>query len=133
MTILMYVCVICCICKVFIFAFGVFNNNLYTYNSNLYTSSLWKATVLWKQQMILLFCTHVTSYASRIHRENKKCEEKEGLRSWEVNFGYVEHGERKNALVKISKLEIILTAFISIIARSVVICRASHFKCFSRC
>lgn len=31
----------------------------------------------------------------------KKCSEKEGLRSWEVNFGYVEHGEKKNALVKV--------------------------------
>jgi hypothetical protein len=25
------------------------------------------------------------------------------LRSWEVNFGYVEHGEKKNALVKLSR------------------------------
>ncbi|XP_015591384.1 protein FRA10AC1 homolog [Cephus cinctus] len=32
---------------------------------------------------------------------NKKCQEKEHLRSWEVNFGYVEHGEKKNALVKL--------------------------------
>ena len=29
---------------------------------------------------------------------NRKCNEKESLRSWEVNFGYVEHGEKKNAL-----------------------------------
>lgn len=34
---------------------------------------------------------------------NKHCDEKEGLKSWEVNFGYVEHGEKKNALVKLSK------------------------------
>lgn len=34
---------------------------------------------------------------------NKHCEEKEGLKSWEVNFGYVEHGEKKNALVKLSE------------------------------
>ena len=34
---------------------------------------------------------------------NKKCNIKEGLRSWEVNFGYVEQGEKKNALVKLSK------------------------------
>ena len=34
---------------------------------------------------------------------NKKCEETEGLKSWEVNFGYVEHGQKKNALVKLSK------------------------------
>ncbi|XP_058528036.1 protein FRA10AC1 isoform X2 [Ochotona princeps] len=32
---------------------------------------------------------------------NKYCDEKEGLKSWEVNFGYVEHGEKKNALVKL--------------------------------
>ncbi|XP_015127655.1 protein FRA10AC1 homolog [Diachasma alloeum] len=32
---------------------------------------------------------------------NKKCCMKEGLRSWEVNFGYEEHGEKKNALVKL--------------------------------
>lgn len=34
---------------------------------------------------------------------NKKCKEKEGLKSWEVNFGYIEHEEKKNALVKLSK------------------------------
>ncbi|XP_050015730.1 protein FRA10AC1 homolog isoform X1 [Alexandromys fortis] len=32
---------------------------------------------------------------------NKRCDEKEGLRSWEVNFGYIEHGEKRNALVKL--------------------------------
>ncbi|XP_048362240.1 protein FRA10AC1 [Sphaerodactylus townsendi] len=32
---------------------------------------------------------------------NKHCDEKEGLKSWEVNFGYVEHEEKKNALVKL--------------------------------
>ncbi|XP_076164969.1 protein FRA10AC1 homolog [Ptiloglossa arizonensis] len=32
---------------------------------------------------------------------NKKCKEKEGLKSWEVNFGYIEHEEKKNALVKL--------------------------------
>ena len=31
----------------------------------------------------------------------RKCEEKETLRTWEVNFGYVEQGEKKNALVKV--------------------------------
>lgn len=31
----------------------------------------------------------------------KKCAEREGLRSWEVNFAYIEHGEKKNALVKL--------------------------------
>lgn len=35
---------------------------------------------------------------------NKKCAENEGLRSWEVNFAYMEHGEKKNALVKLRKL-----------------------------
>ncbi|XP_033466560.1 protein FRA10AC1 [Epinephelus lanceolatus] len=32
---------------------------------------------------------------------NKRCENQEGLKSWEVNFAYVEHGEKKNALVKL--------------------------------
>ncbi|OXB72242.1 UNVERIFIED_CONTAM: hypothetical protein H355_012666 [Colinus virginianus] len=32
---------------------------------------------------------------------NKHCDGKEGLKSWEVNFGYVEHGEKRNALVKL--------------------------------
>ncbi|XP_050483977.1 protein FRA10AC1 [Bombus huntii] len=32
---------------------------------------------------------------------NKKCKEKEDLKSWEVNFGYIEHGQKKNALVKL--------------------------------
>ncbi|XP_077311315.1 protein FRA10AC1 homolog isoform X1 [Lithobates pipiens] len=32
---------------------------------------------------------------------NKRCDEKEGLKSWEVNFGYIEHDEKKNALVKL--------------------------------
>ncbi|EFA12378.1 protein FRA10AC1 homolog [Tribolium castaneum] len=32
---------------------------------------------------------------------NKKCPERENLRTWEVNFAYKEQGEKKNALVKI--------------------------------
>ena len=32
---------------------------------------------------------------------NKRCTENQALRTWEVNFGYIEHGEKKNALVKL--------------------------------
>ncbi|XP_005292601.1 protein FRA10AC1 [Chrysemys picta bellii] len=32
---------------------------------------------------------------------NKHCDEKEALKSWEVNFGYMEYGEKRNALVKL--------------------------------
>ncbi|XP_011193799.1 protein FRA10AC1 homolog [Zeugodacus cucurbitae] len=32
---------------------------------------------------------------------SRKCEEKDNLRSWEVNFAYQEQGEHKNALVKL--------------------------------
>ena len=32
---------------------------------------------------------------------NKGCDEMSDLQSWEVNFGYMEHGEKKNALVKL--------------------------------
>jgi len=37
---------------------------------------------------------------------SKTCKEKDNLRSWEINFGYIEHDEKKNALVKLSKLQI---------------------------
>lgn len=32
---------------------------------------------------------------------NKSCTQKDGLRTWEVNFAYVEEGEKKNSLVKL--------------------------------
>ncbi|XP_054622963.1 protein FRA10AC1 [Dunckerocampus dactyliophorus] len=32
---------------------------------------------------------------------HKRCEKQEGLKSWEVNFAYVEQGEKRNALVKL--------------------------------
>ncbi|KAL9983799.1 hypothetical protein ACROYT_G006029 [Oculina patagonica] len=32
---------------------------------------------------------------------DKRCTETEGLRSWEVNFAYVEHEEKKNTLIKL--------------------------------
>ncbi|XP_072312509.1 protein FRA10AC1 [Eucyclogobius newberryi] len=32
---------------------------------------------------------------------HKRCDKPDGLKSWEVNFAYVEHGEKKNALVKL--------------------------------
>ncbi|KAK9509100.1 hypothetical protein O3M35_006490 [Rhynocoris fuscipes] len=32
---------------------------------------------------------------------NKFCHVNEDLKTWEVNFGYIEHGEKKNALVKL--------------------------------
>ncbi|KAG0301491.1 hypothetical protein BGZ98_008301, partial [Dissophora globulifera] len=36
---------------------------------------------------------------------NLRCLESKGLQSWEVNFGYVEQNEKKNALVKIRLCE----------------------------
>jgi protein FRA10AC1 len=32
---------------------------------------------------------------------HKKCSESEMMRTWEVNFAYIEAGEKKNALVKV--------------------------------
>jgi len=32
---------------------------------------------------------------------NRKCKEREGMKTWEVNFAYLEHGDKKNALVKV--------------------------------
>lgn len=34
---------------------------------------------------------------------DKKCNERQGLRSWEVNFAYMEDAQKKNALVKLSR------------------------------
>lgn len=31
----------------------------------------------------------------------RKCEEEKGLKTWEVNFVYIEHGEKKNTLIKL--------------------------------
>ena len=31
----------------------------------------------------------------------KRCPIRDGLKSWEVNFAYIEKGEKKNALVKL--------------------------------
>ncbi|KAG0367081.1 folate-sensitive fragile site protein Fra10Ac1-domain-containing protein [Gamsiella multidivaricata] len=36
---------------------------------------------------------------------NLQCDELKGLQSWEVNFGYVEQSEKKNALVKVRLCE----------------------------
>ena len=33
----------------------------------------------------------------------KRCKEVEDLRTWEMNFGYIEQGIKKNALVKLSE------------------------------
>lgn len=33
----------------------------------------------------------------------KHCTNRDGLRTWEVNFAYVEHSEKKNALIKLSE------------------------------
>lgn len=34
---------------------------------------------------------------------HKTCTAMNDLRSWEVNFAYLEHGEKKNALIKLSE------------------------------
>lgn len=35
---------------------------------------------------------------------SRHCGERDGLRSWEVNFKYIEQGAEQNALVKVSKI-----------------------------
>ncbi len=45
----------------------------------------------------------VLNYTGQFLCGNKRCENKEGLKSWEVNFAYVEQGEKRNALVKLRK------------------------------
>lgn len=45
--------------------------------------------------------TEVVSGKGQFQCGNKRCEKQEGLKSWEVNFAYVEQGEKRNALVKL--------------------------------
>ena len=45
--------------------------------------------------------TEVKSGKGQFVCGGRKCEEKEKLRTWEVNFAYKEDGEKKNALVKL--------------------------------
>lgn len=52
---------------------------------------------------------------------NRTCSENGGLRSWEVNFAYDEHGTRKNALIKLRKL-----------SKSLLFCLNQNFNATSR-
>ncbi|CAL1599487.1 unnamed protein product [Knipowitschia caucasica] len=45
--------------------------------------------------------TEVVSGKGQFQCGHKRCEKEEGLKSWEVNFAYVEQGEKRNALVKL--------------------------------
>jgi len=45
---------------------------------------------------------------------HKKCSESEMMRTWEVNFAYIEAGEKKNALVKVIKKPIFYCVFQSL-------------------
>ncbi|XP_057682034.1 protein FRA10AC1 [Corythoichthys intestinalis] len=45
--------------------------------------------------------TEVVSGKGQFQCGNKRCEKQEGLKSWEVNFAYVEQGDKRNALVKL--------------------------------
>lgn len=54
-----------------------------------------------------MYTVHVfCGFAGQFQCGNKRCEKDEGLKSWEVNFAYVELGEKRNALVKLSKYSI---------------------------
>lgn len=56
---------------------------------------------------VCMYTVHVLSgLPGQFQCGNKRCEKQEGLKSWEVNFAYVEHGEKRNALVKLSKYSI---------------------------
>ncbi|XP_074518716.1 protein FRA10AC1 [Halichoeres trimaculatus] len=45
--------------------------------------------------------SEVVSGKGQFQCGGKRCEKQEGLKSWEVNFAYVEQGEKRNALVKL--------------------------------
>jgi len=48
-----------------------------------------------------LTCGYILNHTGQFFCGNKRCESKEGLKSWEVNFAYVEQEEKRNALVKL--------------------------------
>lgn len=54
-------------------------------------------------QFLSLLCVLFLLYSGQFMCGNKRCEIKDGLKSWEVNFAYVEQGEKRNALVKLRK------------------------------
>lgn len=51
--------------------------------------------------IVLLIICNLTTPLGQFLCGNKRCEIQEGLKSWEVNFAYVEQGEKRNALVKL--------------------------------
>lgn len=55
----------------------------------------WQIAMRWRVEK------EVVSGKGQFQCANKHCDKTDALRSWEVNFGYVEHGEKKNALVKL--------------------------------
>lgn len=44
---------------------------------------------------------------------NRICYETKHIRTWEVNFSYMEHGEKKNTLVKLSMLKTYTQTYIN--------------------
>lgn len=57
-----------------------------------------------------VMCCHL---AGQFLCGNKRCEKQDGLKSWEVNFAYVEQGEKRNALVKLRKFQRSIFMFFS--------------------
>nr|XP_051679908.1 protein FRA10AC1 isoform X3 [Oryctolagus cuniculus] len=66
---------------------------------------LWPSLTGWKFGFRWRVEKEVISGKGQFFCGNKYCDEKEGLKSWEVNFGYIEHGEKRNALVKLSRVD----------------------------
>ncbi|CAF0956487.1 unnamed protein product [Adineta ricciae] len=58
----------------------------------------------WQEKKIAMrwrIDSEVVSGKGQFICSEKRCDEKEYLRSWEVLFGYVEHGKKRDALVKL--------------------------------
>lgn len=79
----------------FIFASHGDDTHLFSFRERVYRHS-WLAKMTIFMHWIALDLGHFSC-------GNRKCNERDGLRSWEVNFAYVEEGEKKNALVKLRK------------------------------
>uniref|UniRef100_A0A3B4AVU9 Uncharacterized protein n=1 Tax=Periophthalmus magnuspinnatus TaxID=409849 RepID=A0A3B4AVU9_9GOBI len=55
----------------------------------------------YKENKVSMLSLNLIEVVSQFQCGHKRCDNNDGLKSWEVNFAYVEQGEKRNALVKL--------------------------------
>uniref|UniRef100_A0A3B4AU39 Uncharacterized protein n=1 Tax=Periophthalmus magnuspinnatus TaxID=409849 RepID=A0A3B4AU39_9GOBI len=61
----------------------------------------------YKENKVSMLSLNLIEVVSQFQCGHKRCDNNDGLKSWEVNFAYVEQGEKRNALVKLRKFLIL--------------------------